>query len=95
VRIPFIVQSIPTRVEGGLVDSFLRGEFDLEQPGLYFVSMRDHLVPYIGHEQLHWKRSHNHWTPFAHDQSGRALTNLILEERLLEPETRTVNPAHK
>ena len=94
-RIPFIIQSIPTRTEEGLVDSFLALEFDLEQPGLYFVSMRDHLAPYVGREQLHWKRSHNHWTPFAHDQSGRALANLIVEEQLLEPETQTIHPADK
>ena len=54
--------------------------------------MRDHLLPYIGREQLYWKRSHYHWTPFAHDKSGRALANLILEEQLLEPETRDVHP---
>lgn len=94
-RIPFIIQSIPTRTEEGLVDSFLAVEFDLEQPGLYFVSMRDHLAPFVGREQLYWDRSHNHWTPFSHDQSGRALANLIVEEQLLEPETRTVHPAQK
>ncbi len=89
--IPFIIQSIPTRAEGGLVDSFVHGELDLEQPGLYFVSMDDHLTPYVGSEQLYWKHSHNHWTPFAHDQSGRALADLIVEEQLLEPEARDAN----
>ena len=90
--ISFIIQSIPTRTEAGLVDSFLAGEFDLKQPGFYFVSMRDHLLPYIGREQLYWERSHRHWTPFAHDKSGRALANLILEEQLFEPETGDVHP---
>ena len=69
----------------------LREKFDLEQPGLHLVSMRDNLVPYVGREQLYCKRSHRHSTPLAHGKSGRALANLILEEQLLKPETQDVH----
>jgi lysophospholipase L1-like esterase len=80
--IPFIIQSIPTEVGQDLVESFPSEEFDLDQPGLYFVSMRDELLPHVGQQQLYWHQSHFHWTPFSHDKSGRALATLIVEERL-------------
>ena len=81
--IPFVIQSIPTEVGDDLVESFPIEEFNLGQPGLYFLSMRDELLPYVGQEQLYWHQSHFHWTPFAHDKSGRALAKLILEAQLI------------
>lgn len=75
--IPFVIQSIPTEVPGDLVESFPKGEFDLDQPGLYFLSMRDDLLPHVGEQQLYWQQSHYHWTPFTHDKSGRALAASI------------------
>jgi hypothetical protein len=75
--IPFVIQSIPTDVRDDLVESFPSGEFDLDQPGLYFVSMRDELLPYLGQQPLYWRQSHHHWTPFAHAKSGRTLATLI------------------
>jgi len=39
--------------------------------------MREELMPYVGKDQLYWQQSHYHWTPFAHDKSGRALAALI------------------
>ncbi len=81
--IPFVIQSIPTEVGEDLVESFPGEHFDLEQPGVYFLSMRDELRPYVGQEPLYWHQSHFHWTPFAHDKSGRALARLILDARLL------------
>ena len=57
--------------------------FRINQQGLYFVSMRDELLPHVGQQQLYWHQSHFHWTPFAHDKSGRALARLILQERLI------------
>lgn len=80
--IPFIVQSIPAEIDGALVDE-LPAELDFEQPGLYLVSMSDELQPQLGEEQLYWYQSHYHWTPFAHEASGRALARLILDQRLL------------
>jgi len=80
--IPFVIQSIPTEVGEDLVESFPSEEFELDQPGLYFVSMRDELLPHVGQQQLYWHQSHFHWTPFTHDKSGRALARLILEEQL-------------
>jgi len=83
--IPLVIQSIPTAVEGDLVESFLGGDFDVKQPGVHFLSMIDELMPYLGKEQLYRQRSHFHWTPFAHDRSGRALAKLMVEKGLLDP----------
>jgi len=81
--IPLVIQSIPTEVGEDLVESFPSEEFDLKQPGVYFLSMRDELLPHVGQEPLYRRQSHFHWTPFAHDKSGRALASLILGARLL------------
>ena len=83
--IPFVIQSIPTESGGDLIESFPR-QFDWNQEGVYFLSMRDELLPYVGAQQLYWHQSHFHWTPFAHDKSGRALAKLILEKGLLDPQ---------
>jgi lysophospholipase L1-like esterase len=81
--IPFVIHSIPTELGDELVESFPSAEFDLKRPGIYFVSMRKELLPYLGHQQLYWHRSHFHWTPFSHDKSGRALARIILDNGLL------------
>ena len=81
-EIAFIIQSIPAEINGALVDKF-PAEFDREQPGVYFVSMRDELGRYIGDEQLYWHQSHYHWTPFSHAASARALGRVILKQQLL------------
>ena len=83
--IPFIIQSIPTEVPRDLVESFPTDDFNLQQPGVYFLSMRNVLLPYVGKEPLYWHRSHFHWTPFSHDKSGRALARLIIENQLIAP----------
>jgi len=84
--IPFVIQSIPTEVGEDLVESFPTRYFQLDQPGVYFLSRRNELLPYVGEQQLYWHQSHFHWTPFAHDKSGRALAKLILEARLISRE---------
>ena len=83
-NIPFIIQSIPTVTRGQLVESFPSDHFDLSQPGLAFLPMREDLKHFLGNEPLYRQRSHYHWTPFAHDRSGRALAALILERKMLE-----------
>ena len=84
--IPFVIQSIPTEVGEDLVESFPSQYFQVDQPGVYFLSMREELLPYVGKQQLYWHHSHFHWTPFAHDKSGRALARLILKARLISKE---------
>jgi lysophospholipase L1-like esterase len=81
--IPFVIQSIPTEVEDDLVESFPIEAFNLDQPGLYFLPMRNELLPYVGQEQLYWHRSHYHWTPLTHAKSGKALAKLILDAQLI------------
>ncbi len=85
--IPLIVQSIPALREEPLrlVDTFPRETyFAIERPGLHYLSGKELLSPFLGRELLYWTRSHKHWTPFSHAQSGKELARLVLAGRLLE-----------
>ncbi len=81
-KIPLVIQSIPwesAAAPGGLVDQFPRRLFRVDRPGIAYVSGADFLRPYVGKELLYWTRSHFHWTPFSHEQSGEALAKTIVE----------------
>lgn len=84
--VPLIVQCIPALRENPLrlVDTFPRTYFELGRPGLHYLSGKELLTPFLGSELLYWTRSHKHWTPFSHAQSGKRLAQIVLEERLLE-----------
>ena len=81
--IPLVIQSIPTqaRPPGGLtlIDLFPVEEFDVNQEGVAFLATKPLLEPLLGSELLYFERSHGHWTPRAHDLSGRALAKAILD----------------
>jgi lysophospholipase L1-like esterase len=85
--IPFVIQSIPFPAEdgsGALVDKFPHHAFDARRPGMAFLSMREVLEPFTASKPLYFRRSHSHWTPFAHARSGAALAELVLREKLLD-----------
>jgi hypothetical protein len=79
--VPLVIQSIPEETRNDLADLF--PDFDVNRPGVHFLSAKQVLEPYRGKELLYWKRSHFHWTPFSHRVSGKALAELIVENRLL------------
>jgi len=86
--VPLVVQSIPHRRDRPtphLVDAFPADAFGMtvQRPGFTFMPMKPRLDPHVGKTQLYWNRSHRHWTPFAHEQSGKALAQIIIEQRLL------------
>lgn len=85
-NIPLVIQSIPIPVgadEQAMVDVFPRAEFDVARPGLAFVPMLEPLRDAADREELYFKRSHGHWTPFAHALSGRVLAERIEADGLL------------
>ena len=85
--IPLVIQSIPIPIgedEGELVETFPVDYFDLDREGLYFVGMAGPLTPWVGREPLYNRRSHGHWTAFAHRVSGETLARLVLREHLLD-----------
>ena len=83
--IPLIVQSIPSRrLEPlSLIDGFPHEQFATDRPGLYYLSDKDVLEPYINNQLLFWTRSQNHLTPFSQELAGKALAELILRNGLL------------
>jgi hypothetical protein len=85
-EIELVILSIPFTDGTGstmLHDQFPRSEFALERPGLYYLSVKELLDPYVEKELLYWKYSHSHWTPLSHAVAGQALARLILERGLL------------
>ncbi|MBK7875211.1 MAG: hypothetical protein IPJ77_05595 [Planctomycetes bacterium] len=85
-EIPLVVQSIPfpdDADEKVLVDSFPLEDFDVDREGLVFVPARTVLQPLTGKELLYWRRSHAHWTPRAHEASGRELARVVLDANWL------------
>ena len=83
--VPLVIQSIPVYLHDPpqLVDRFPL-EFDVGLDGIDFLSAKQVLEPHLGEQPLYWLRSHRHWTPFSHRQSGRALAKRIDERGLLE-----------
>jgi hypothetical protein len=83
--IPFVIMSIPgeSPAEHTIAECFPLEEFDVHRPGLEFVSTYDLLQPWNGKELLYWRRSHHHWTPFAHRLAGEELARRILDKKLL------------
>lgn len=85
--IALVIQSISMQeqdLDAPPVEMFPIGYLDVDRPGLKFLSMKNVLASHEGKELLYWKRSQGHWTPFSHEQSGKALAKLILETRLLQ-----------
>jgi lysophospholipase L1-like esterase len=84
--IPLVIQSIPMfdDEKSELIDVFPLQEFDVRRPGLYYLSAKAALDPYVSKELLYWKRSHRHWTPLAHRLDAEALADLIVNQRLLD-----------
>jgi hypothetical protein len=88
--IPLIIQSVPDyNGPGGtsyelsephLSETFPLEYFKTDRPGLYFLPAKEVLAPYVDKTQLYWVC---HWTPFGHELSGKALTELVLRENLL------------
>ncbi|MBZ0270220.1 hypothetical protein K8I85_18865 [bacterium] len=95
---PLLIQSIP-RLDvdrTALVDSFPYELVDRNRPALDIVVSRDFLTPHLGKERLYWQRSMGHWTPFAHELSGKAIARRILEKNLLGPSpVETAMPARE
>jgi hypothetical protein len=77
--LPLVILSIPwyRRQPEGLAEGFPLAEFPLPRPDVSFVSGKQLLDPYVGKVQLYWHRSHGHWTPFAHEQAGKALSEVV------------------
>lgn len=86
--ISLVIQSIPVELRDPprLVDPFPLEFFDVNREGLAYFSAADVLQPHLERgELLYNQHSHFHWTPFSHEQAGRALAERIAARRLLEP----------
>jgi len=83
--IPLIIQSLPyiRPQPPRMRDVFPEREFPVDREGLHMLRAEEVLRPFLGKEQLVWEHSHGHWTPFSHRQSGMALADLIVREKLL------------
>ncbi|MCH8124398.1 SGNH/GDSL hydrolase family protein [candidate division KSB1 bacterium] len=85
-NIPMIILSIPTPYwdrSDPLVEEFPLEYFDIDRPGITFVSGKGLLDSHVSHELLYWQQSQVHWTPFSHEQAGKAIAELILDHNLL------------
>ncbi len=85
-NIPMLILSIPTPYwdrSDPLVEDFPLEYFDIDRPGITFVSGKGLLDSHIGDELLYWQQSQFHWTPFSHEQAGKAIAELILNHNLL------------
>lgn len=81
--IPFVIQSIPTRLgsrQRALYDQFPAELFDAGRPGVALFPAREVLEPQLGRTLLYHRRSHVHWTAAAHEIAGVALARLVLRE---------------
>ena len=84
--IPLVIQSIPIPIAGDesrLVDVFPSEEFPTARARFAFVPMLEPLRAVAGQQPLYNKRSHGHWTAYAHALSGRRIANVIAEDGLL------------
>jgi hypothetical protein len=77
--LPLVILSIPWDEYDPekLPEGFPLDLFAVNRPGIAFVSGRDLLKPFVGRQQIYYLRSHGHWTPFAHEKAGEALTEAI------------------
>lgn len=84
-HVPLIIQTIPFIIKEppSMEDVFPYRYFDANREGLFLLRAEEVLKPFLGKEQLLWERSHGHWTPFSHRQSGKALADLITRHALL------------
>ncbi len=84
--IQLIIQSIPTPSEDrkNLIEEFPLSYFDVSRPHIMFLSQKEVLEPFVGKELLYRRRSQTHWTPYSHEQAGKAIPKLILEHKLLQ-----------
>jgi lysophospholipase L1-like esterase len=82
--IGLLIQSIPEPNFGHteLLDDFPYAEFAVDQPGVAVLAMKPLLDPLLGREPLYYERSHEHWTPLAHEISARALADLVDRQHL-------------
>jgi hypothetical protein len=81
--IPLVILNIPRSIGEGLLDEMPRELTQVARSGLYFVSGKDALGPYVGDEELYNRRfSMNHWTPIAHEAAGQALARLSVWDSL-------------
>ena len=81
-----LILSIPTPFwdrSDPLVEDFPLEYFNKDRPGITFVSGKGLLDSHIGDELLYWQQSQFHWTPFSHEQAGKAMAELILDQNLL------------
>lgn len=84
--IPFLIQSIPMFTnsgKGSLVEMFPLEEFGKDRDMVYFVFSEQILRPFVGRQQLYFRRSKGHWTPLSHRLAGEAIAKTILAEKLL------------
>jgi len=86
-RIPLLIQCIPYQrpraPDGELFEHFPLKDFDAMRPGIAYLSAKSVLTPYLGKELLYWQHSQSHWTPFSHEEAGKALAQLVLEKGML------------
>jgi lysophospholipase L1-like esterase len=86
-HIPLVIHSVATGVgarQDKVVEMFPLSDFDVNRPGLYFVSSKSVLEPYAGSQPLYFLRSHYHWTPFSHAKMGDTIADVIMQEKLLK-----------
>ena len=82
--VPLLVHSIPfERPDTRTLADALPRSFETAQEGVDVLYASGVLAPYVGREQLYWKRSHYHWTPTSHRLAGEALADLIDRRNLL------------
>lgn len=85
--IPLVVQSIPGGLYAGdskPVDIFPLEYFDIDRPGLAYVTIKPLAEAYDGDEVLVNRRSHRHWSPIPHEWAGKAIAETILEDGFVD-----------
>jgi hypothetical protein len=85
-RIPLVILSIPTELREPLrlVDQFPAEDFDVRREGIWFLSAKAVLDPWLDDELLYWEQSQRHWTPFSHRVTGEALARFVATKVALD-----------
>ncbi len=85
--IPLVIHSIPAGLygpEGGANELFPVDHFDVNRPGIAFVSIIDRANAYTGDVLLVNRHSHLHWSKIPHRWAGEAIAVAIEENDYLE-----------